>query len=56
MPIEQIATELERMVSQDQRIEELGTGYGGDQGPAEGPLCGRKGAIFSSATSTITGG
>ena len=46
MPIEQIATELERMVSQDQRIEELGTGYGGDQGPAEGPLWWKEGGYL----------
>ena len=46
MPIEQIATELERMVSQDQTIEELGTGYGGDQGPAEGPLWWKEGGYL----------
>ena len=38
MPIEKLAPELDRIVSADQEIEELGTGYGGDQGPAEGPL------------------
>ena len=38
MPIELIAPELERIVSSSQGIEDLGSGYGGDQGPAEGPL------------------
>lgn len=38
MPIERAASELERMVSLNQRIEELGSGFGGDQGPAEGPV------------------
>ena len=46
MPIEQIAPELARMVSQDQNIEELGTGYGGDQGPAEGPLWWKEGGYL----------
>ena len=46
MPIEQIATELERMVSKDQGIEELGAGYGGDQGPAEGPLWWKEGGYL----------
>ena len=38
MPIEKSAPELGRIVSADQEIEELGSGYGGDQGPAEGPV------------------
>ena len=38
MPIEQSAPELERIVSADQQIEELASGFGGDIGPAEGPL------------------
>jgi len=38
MPIEKSAPELDRIVSADQEIEELGSGYGGDQGPAEGPV------------------
>ena len=38
MPIEQVAPELERIVSSDAEIKELGAGFGGDQGPAEGPL------------------
>jgi gluconolactonase len=44
MPIEQLSPELERIVSRDQDVEVLGTGFGfvGDPfqgaGPAEGPL------------------
>ncbi len=38
MPIEQNADGLDRLVPIDQEIEELGTGFGGDGGPAEGPL------------------
>ena len=37
MPVEQVAPELERIVSLDQEVEELGSGYGGDL-VAEGPL------------------
>ena len=38
MPIEQISPDLERVVATDQVIEELARGFGGDAGPAEGPL------------------
>ena len=38
MPIDQIAPEMERIVSTNAEIKELGIGFGGDQGPAEGPL------------------
>ena len=38
MPIEKIAPELDRIVATDVEIKELGTGFGGDAGPAEGPL------------------
>ena len=38
MAVEQIAPELERIVAMDQEIEELGSGYGGDIGLAEGPV------------------
>jgi gluconolactonase len=38
MPIEKFAPELERIVSLDAEIKELGSGFGGDMGPAEGPL------------------
>ncbi len=38
MPIEVISPELERIISSAAAIVELGSGYGGDMGPAEGPL------------------
>ena len=38
MPIERLQPELDRIVSQDETIEELGAGFGGANGPAEGPL------------------
>ena len=38
MPIEQFSPELQRIVSRNQRIEELASGFGSDQGPAEGPV------------------
>ncbi len=43
MPIEQNAPELERIVSSGESIEKLGEGYGGDNGPAEGPLWWKEG-------------
>ena len=46
MPIEQNAPELERIVSFGENIEELGEGYGGDQGPAEGPLWWKEGSYL----------
>jgi gluconolactonase len=38
MSIEKLAPEMDRIVSADQPVEELGVGYGGDNGPAEGPV------------------
>jgi len=38
MPIEQFAPELSKIISTDEPILELADGFGGDQGPAEGPL------------------
>ena len=38
MPIEQNSSDLERILNTDQQIGWLGSGYGGDGGPAEGPL------------------
>ena len=38
MPITKLRPEFDRIVSQNQAIEELSDGYGGDGGPAEGPL------------------
>ena len=36
--IESMAPELDRIISASEAIRELATGYGGDIGPAEGPL------------------
>ena len=38
MPIEVVSAELERIVSPDAPVAELSNGYGGENGPAEGPL------------------
>ena len=38
MPIERISPYLGRLIDVDQDIQELGTGFGGNGGPAEGPL------------------
>ena len=46
MPIEQVSPELERIVSQDQAIEELATGFGNDNGPAEGTLWWKEGGYL----------
>ena len=46
MPIEQHAPELDRIVSSDQDIEQLGTGYGGEMGPTEGPVWWKEGGYL----------
>ena len=46
MPIEKNAPELERIVSAGQNIEKLGEGYGGGDGPAEGPLWWKEGSYL----------
>ena len=38
MPIERVSPDLDRLLTIDQQIQELGDGFGGDGGPAEGPL------------------
>ena len=38
MPIEQVSPDLARIVSANEEIKELGNGFGGEEGPAEGPL------------------
>ena len=38
MTIERTSPDLDRLLSVDQEIQELGSGFGGDGGPAEGPL------------------
>ncbi len=46
MPIEQLSPELEQILSLDAPITELGSGYGGDAGPAEGPLWWQEGGYL----------
>ena len=46
MPIEQHAPELERIVSLDAEIKQLGSGYGGEPGPAEGPVWWKEGGYL----------
>ena len=46
MAIEQLDSKLERILSSDQQVEELGTGYGGEYGPAEGPLWWKEGGYL----------
>jgi len=36
--IEQVAPELEKIISPSEPIHDLADGFGGPQGPAEGPL------------------
>ncbi len=38
MPIEKISAELDRLVSPDAEIHQLADGFGGENGPAEGPV------------------
>ena len=46
MPIDKKQPELDRIVSPDQAIEELGKGFGGSDGPAEGPLWWKEGGYL----------
>ena len=46
MPIEQVSPDLECILASDAEIEELGNGYGGDAGPAEGPLWWQEGGYL----------
>ncbi len=46
MAIEQLDSKLERILSSDQQVEELGTGYGGEYGPTEGPLWWKEGGYL----------
>ena len=38
LPIEKLSAGLDLIVSESEVIQELGNGYGGEEGPAEGPL------------------
>ena len=46
MPIERLAPELDAIVASDAPIAELGSGYGGEAGPAEGPLWWQEGGYL----------
>ena len=46
MPIEQLDPAMERIVAADAPIEQLGSGYGGEFGPAEGPLWWKEGGYL----------
>ncbi len=46
MPINKRQPELDHIVSSDQAIEELGSGFGGSNGPAEGPLWWKEGGYL----------
>ena len=46
MPIERLAPELDAIVASDAPITELGNGYGGAAGPAEGPLWWQEGGYL----------
>src|SRR3977135_921227 len=41
--IEQLAPELEKIISVSEPIRDLADGFGGTQGPAEGPVWGKEG-------------
>ena len=44
--IEQLAPELEKILSQSEPIKELASGFGGDLGPAEGPVWWKEGGYL----------
>ena len=46
MPIEQFSDKLEKIISTSQPIEHLADGFGGPQGPAEGPLWWKEGGYL----------
>ena len=46
MPIEQVAPELEKIISLSEPIQMLADGFGGPQGPAEGPVWWKEGSYL----------
>src|SRR5215475_5359233 len=46
MPIEQFAPELEKIISLAEPIQRLAEGFGGPQGPAEGPVWWQEGGYL----------
>ena len=54
--IERMAPELDAILDTSEPIRELANGFGGDIGPAEGPVWWAKATISSSTTSIPAGG
>ena len=54
MPIEKLQPELDRIVSPDQQIEELGSGYGGATARRKDRCGGKREGTCCSVTSTTT--
>ena len=46
MPIEQCSPELDKIISTSEPLQELADGFGGTQGPAEGPLWWKEGGYL----------
>ena len=46
MPIEQFAPELEQIIALSEPIQTLAEGFGGPQGPAEGPVWCKEGSYL----------
>ena len=46
MPVEILSEAMRRIAPADRDVEELGSGYGGMQGPAEGPVWIREGGFL----------
>src|SRR5215468_3908712 len=44
--IEQLAPELDKIIATSEPIQELASGFGGDLGPAEGPLWWKEGGYL----------
>src|SRR2546428_14114826 len=44
--IEQLAPELDKIIAPSEPIQELAEGFGGAQGPAEGPVWGQEGGFL----------
>ena len=44
--IERLALELDKIISEDEPIKELASGFGGPLGPAEGPLWWKEGGYL----------
>ena len=54
--IEQFAPELEKIIATSEPVQHLAEGFGGTQGPAEGPLWWKEGKYLLFSDTTTTGG